>query len=158
MNSSRSSDGMKAPSIGGQVLYFKSGIEPGHQRAEIDLHQQQRRQAPARRARSRRGASLGARGASLLRGPQHRRVDRAGERQMERQPVLRDLVSVPARPDATIHQPTTPSSAPRAEDRPQPRAQPRRDPAAPQEKQKRQQEHRAGQRAPAAGASIPTNR
>ena len=68
----------------------------------------------APRTRMRGGARLRA-GRSLepLRGPDHRDIDHAGEHEMRRQPILRDFDRVSARPEATIHQPTAPCSAPR---------------------------------------------
>ena len=67
------------------------GIEPGDQRAEIDLHEHQHDQQRQRRCGCARGIARRrrARGSMPQRGPDQRGEDHARQRQMNRQPILR---------------------------------------------------------------------
>ena len=121
----------------------QSRAQTGDQRAEIDLQQHQPEQCNGGRANARRRLDGGALAHPPC-GPEDRGEDHAGQDQMDREPVLRDLDAVgePGR-----HHPPADAALQRAEpeDRPQPPAQARLDPALHQEPQERQQERGADQ-------------
>ena len=134
--------GMKAPSISGQVLKTSPGAHAGDDGAEIDLAQDENENRKAAHPQPQRRCTRAERGRKPLRGPQDGGENAAGERKVERQPILRHAhpIGEPGR----NHPPADRAKrGTEAENGPQPPAQRRLDRALPQEPKKRQQERGA---------------
>ena len=133
-------------------------MEARDERAEIDLRDHEHDEARGGDADPPRHRRLRAVRAAQPVGRHHqRRIDEAGERQVERQPVLRDDDALR---QSRRHHPPADRALDRAErkDAEERAGEPAVDQAAPQEEQERQQEHGAEQRGRAAGGSTPTRR
>ena len=105
-------DGTSAPSISGQVLKMSPASRPGDQAAEKDLEEDQR-DDQRRRAREAPALAGAPRRREPARHPQHIGEDRAGERQVDREPVLAD---VGALGEAARHHPPADRALQAAED------------------------------------------
>jgi hypothetical protein len=115
------------------------GAQAGNKRAEVDLDNDEDENRQCARPNARRNDD-GRPCREPLRGPHDGGEDQAGERQVERQPILRHAHALgEARGD---HPPAdcTERGA-ETENRPQPRAQRRLDPPAPEKPDKRNEKH-----------------
>ena len=121
----------------------QAGAQAGDQRAEIDLHDHETEQHQRARADAARRGDRRARD-QVLRGPEHGGEDDAGQRQVERQPILRHADAV-AQPGGDHPPADRAERGAEEEDGQQPGAQVRLDLAAPQEPEQRKQEHGADQ-------------